>query len=31
MKQLLLILLTPEQIIEQVIQKLGVTDSVCRG
>ncbi|MFE1726208.1 gluconokinase, partial [Acinetobacter baumannii] len=23
--------LTPEQIIEQVIQKLGVTDSVCRG
>ncbi|WP_337078240.1 gluconokinase [Acinetobacter pittii] len=25
------IALTPEQIIEQVIQKLGVTDSVCRG
>ncbi|MFW1965150.1 gluconokinase, partial [Acinetobacter baumannii] len=23
--------LTPEQIIEQVIQKIGVTDSVCRG
>lgn len=25
------IALTPEQIIGQVIQKLGVTDSVCRG
>ena len=25
------IALTPEQIIEQVIQKLEVTDSVCRG
>jgi len=25
------IALTPEQIVVQVMQKLGVTDSVCRG